>query len=84
MPLLTARAIEDQVYIVAPNQWGNHYPGTTSYGSIVIIDPWGSVVCCAPERPGMVSATIDLGYLREVRASMPMLGHCRPELYQAS
>ena len=50
----------------------------------MIIDPWGSVVCTAPERPGMVSATIDLGYLREVRASMPMLGHCRPELYQAS
>ncbi len=81
LPLLTARAIENQVYIVAPNQWGNHYQGRTSYGSSVIIDPWGSVVCCAPERPSMVSATIDLAYLREVRINMPLLTHTRPELY---
>lgn len=84
MPLLTARAIENQVYIVAPNQWGNHHDGRTSYGSSVIIDPWGSVVCCAPERPGLTSSTIDLAYLREVRANMPLLKHARPELYQAS
>lgn len=81
LPLLTARAIENQVYIVAPNQWGNHHEGRTSYGSSVIIDPWGSVVCCAPEQPGLISSAIDLSYLREVRNSMPMLGHRRPELY---
>jgi predicted amidohydrolase len=84
LPLLTARAIENQVYIVAPNQWGKHHEGRTSYGSSVIIDPWGSVICCAPERPGMVSATLDLGYLREVRSNMPILGHRRPEIYQSS
>jgi predicted amidohydrolase len=84
LPLLTARAIENQVYIVAPNQWGKHHEGRTSYGSSVITDPWGSVICCAPERPGMVSATLDLGYLREVRSNMPILGHRRPEIYQAS
>jgi predicted amidohydrolase len=84
LPLLTARAIENQVYIVAPNQWGHHHEGRTSYGSSVIIDPWGIVVCCAPERPGLISSTIDLAYLREVRANMPLLKHARPELYQAS
>jgi predicted amidohydrolase len=81
LPLLTARAIENQVYIVAPNQWGNHHEGRTSYGSSVIIDPWGSVVCCASERPGLISSTIDLAYLREVRSNMPLLKHTRPELY---
>lgn len=81
LPLLLARAIENQVYIVAPNQWGEHHEGRISYGSSVIIDPWGSIVCCAPERPGLASATIDLGYLREVRQNMPILNHRRSELY---
>ncbi len=81
LPLLTARAIENQVYIVAPNQWGEHHEGRISYGSSVIIDPWGSTVCCAPERSGLVSTTIDLDYLRQVRCDMPTLSHGRPELY---
>lgn len=82
LPLLTARAIENQVYIVAPNQWGEHHEGRTSYGSSVIIDPWGSIICSAPERPGLTSAEVDLGYLREVRSNMPLLSHGRPELYR--
>ncbi|MFW5450239.1 MAG: carbon-nitrogen hydrolase family protein [Methylophagaceae bacterium] len=82
LPLLTARAIENQVYIVAPNQWGEHHEGRTSYGSSVIIDPWGSTVCCAPERSGLVSCKIDLDYLRQVRRNMPTLSHGRPELYK--
>ncbi|PHS70642.1 MAG: hydrolase [Methylophaga sp.] len=81
LPLLTARAIENQVYIVAPNQWGEHYAGRTSYGSSVIIDPWGNIVCCASERPELVSTTIDMDYLRDVREHMPLLNHGRPELY---
>lgn len=81
LPLLLARAIENQVYIVAPNQWGEHYEGRISYGSSVIIDPWGSIVSCAPEQPGLISATIDLAYLREVRQNMPILNHCRTDLY---
>ncbi len=81
LPLLMARAIENQVYIVAPNQWGEHYDGRVSYGSSVIIDPWGSVLCCASERTELVSGVIDLAYLNEVRANMPLLHHGRPELY---
>lgn len=84
LPLLIARAIENQVYIVAPNQWGEHHEGRISYGSSVIIDPWGNTVCCASERPELVSAVIDLSYLREVREHMPLLKQARPELYQDS
>ncbi|MEE9396044.1 MAG: carbon-nitrogen hydrolase family protein [Methylococcales bacterium] len=82
IPLLTARAIENQVYIVAPNQWGFHYEGRISYGYSVIIDPWGTVLCCAPERPCLVSAIIDLNYLKDVREKMPVLVHKRPKLYK--
>jgi predicted amidohydrolase len=81
IPLLIARAIENQVYIVAPNQWGEHYSGRTSYGGSVIIDPWGSVVCCAAERPEVVSSIIDLNYLKEVRENMPIMTHHRPDVY---
>ena len=42
--LLRARAIENQVFIVAANQFGNHAPGITTYGRSVIIDPWGTIV----------------------------------------
>ncbi len=82
LPLLTARAIENQVYIIAPNQWGEHYQGRASSGSSVIIDPWGSVLCCAPERSGLIFSTLDLSYLREVRTNMPLLQQRRPELCQ--
>lgn len=81
LPLLMARAIENQVYIVAPNQWGRHYEDRISFGSSVIIDPWGSILTCAPERTGLVSAVIDLDYLRQVRENMPVHAHVRPELY---
>ncbi len=81
LQLLTARAIENQVYIVAPNQWGEHHQGRESFGKSVIIDPWGSIKCLAEDKSVLASAEIDLGYLRELRASMPLLTHRRPELY---
>ena len=82
LPLLIARAIENQVYIVAPNQWGFHYEGRISFGSSVIIDPWGSVLCCAPERAGLNWTTLDMDYLHQVRQNMPIHSHRRPELYR--
>jgi predicted amidohydrolase len=81
LPLLIARAIENQIYIVAPNQWGLHYENRVSYGSSVIIDPWGSVICCAPEQPGLTVGAIDLQYLHKVRENMPYQSHRRTELY---
>lgn len=82
LQLLVARAIENQVYIVAPNQWGQHYEGRVSYGKSVIIDPWGGIICCADEQPEIVSATIDLNYLKEVRQSMPISAHHKPQIFQ--
>lgn len=81
IPLLQARAIENQVYIAAPAQWGNHYGNRYSYGHSVLIDPWGTIVACASERAEMITGTIDLEYLHEVRDRMPVLDHRRPECY---
>ena len=72
--LLRARAVENQVYIAAPAQVGRHNPKFTSYGHTALVDPWGSITALASDRPGIVFGEIDLGYLDEVRATIPMRG----------
>jgi predicted amidohydrolase len=74
--LLRARAIETQAYVLAAAQWGRHGKRLT-YGKSAVIDPWGDVVAQAPEREAVVRATIDSGYLREVRDKLPALTHRR-------
>lgn len=73
--LLRARAIENQVYIVAPNQFGFHNEQKESYGNSMIIDPWGKVIARASDKEGIIWAEIDLNYLKEVRTSIPCLLH---------
>jgi len=70
--LLRARAVENQVYIAAPAQQGQHNPKFASYGHTALVDPWGSVTALAPDRPGIVVGEIDLPYLDKVRRELPM------------
>jgi predicted amidohydrolase len=74
-PLLRARAIESQCYVVAAAQWGKHPEGRATYGHALIADPWGSVVAEASDQVGLASADLDLGFLREVRSRVPSLSH---------
>lgn len=80
MPLLRARAIENQCWIVAPAQVGRHDATRASHGHSAILDPWGNVVALLETGEGIVSAEIDLKHLRRVRADLPCLEHARPEL----
>ncbi len=76
--LLRARAIENQVYIVAPNQGGKHDSRRETYGYSMIIDPWGKVVACHEEPgEGMVVATMDMAKLEAIRKKMPVIQHRR-------
>lgn len=77
LALLRARAIENQVYILAPNQYGVHLPGRASFGQSVIIDPWGQTLAIAPERECASCAKLDLSYLDQVRERMPCGSHVR-------
>jgi predicted amidohydrolase len=77
--LLRARAIENQCYVVAANQIGEHVPGMRSGGRSMIVDPWGVVLACAPDAPGVVLAELDLRRLRDVRGRLPALAHRRNE-----
>ena len=55
-PLLQARAIENQAWVLAPGQFGNHFGDRWSYGHSVAYDPWGRMVACASDRVGLTYA----------------------------
>jgi predicted amidohydrolase len=74
-PLLRARAIENQVYVLAPAQHGKHPRGRQTYGKSLIIDPWGEVIAQCSEGEGLVMAEIDTAYQDRVRAALPSLRH---------
>ena len=78
-PLLRARAIETQCYVVAPAQWGRHDDAglRESYGHALIADPWGQVVAAASDGPGLALAEIDLERVARVRRAMPVAAHRR-------
>jgi deaminated glutathione amidase len=80
-PLLRARAIENQAFVIAPNQIGRHANGTSSHGHSMIIDPWGTVLAEAPDEECVIVADLDFGLLADVRTRLPALKHRRPEIY---
>lgn len=82
--LVRARAIENQCYVIAPNQGGFHLNGRETYGHSMIVDPWGTVLTRLPHGPGVVSAEIDLELLYRIRGAFPALRHRRPQLYEAA
>jgi predicted amidohydrolase len=75
--LLRARAIEDQVFVLAPAQHGKHPKGRTTYGKSLIVDPWGDVLAQAAEGEGFATARLDFAAQDRVRASLPALQHRR-------
>jgi deaminated glutathione amidase len=75
--LLRARAIENQLYVFAPAQFGAHGPTRRSYGHALVVDPWGAVIAECGDHEGVALAQIDLGYQDRVRAAIPCLVHRR-------
>lgn len=73
--LLTARAIENQIYVVGCNQQGQHLNGRETYGHSMIIDPWGTVLSSLDQGVGVVSASVDLPKLAKIRQQMPVFTH---------
>src|SRR5699024_623123 len=65
--LLRARAIENQCYIVAANQFGRAEPNRSLYGNSMIINPWGTVIARAGEQEDIIMADIDFNYIEKTR-----------------
>lgn len=79
--LLMARAIENQMYVVACNRVG--VSGTTSFfGHSLVIDPWGEIVVEGDETEAILTAELDLAAVDKVRSTIPVFADRRPELYE--
>ena len=74
-PLLKARAIENQCYVIGANQVGEHDNGRYTHGESMIIDPWGKVLSTQNVGIGMAIAEIDLNYLAVLREDFPVWSH---------
>jgi len=76
--LLRARAIENQVFVIAANQGGRHTEQRETYGHSMIVNPWGTVLSSL-ESPGegMVISELNLKQQQQVRKAMPVLSHRR-------
>ena len=81
--LLRARAIENQVFVIAAGQAGEYPPGQPAYGHSMIVDPWGEVLARAgDEDETVVTADLDFGRLAEVREKLPSLANRVPAAYR--
>jgi len=78
-PLLRARAIENQCYVLAPAQHGRHDDGglRESWGHAMIVDPWGLPLATAADGPGLALAEIDLDRVERVRRAIPVSANRR-------
>lgn len=75
--LLRARAIENQCYVIAPNQGGEHINGRQTFGHSMVVDAWGAVAACQASGPGYAIAPIDVSRLSRLRSTFPVLQHRR-------
>lgn len=75
--LLRARAIENQCYLVAAAQGGQHGPTRETWGHSMIIDPWGEILVELGKGPGVVVAEMDPELQTNIRKKMPVADHIR-------
>ena len=74
--LLSARAIENEMFVAGLSRVDKGYIGQSA-----VFGPDGVMLAAGGVREGLVTARIDFSAIEEVRASMPILQHRRPELY---
>jgi len=80
--LLRARAIENQVFVIAPNQVGEAPSHYSSYGHSAIVDPWGMMLAIAPDEECFIAAELDFIAQERTRDQLPSLANRRPESYR--
>jgi deaminated glutathione amidase len=80
--LLRARAVENQCYVAAANEWGVHEGGKASYGRSTIVDPWGVVLAQAADEDTIVAAELDRAHMERIRSSLPSLANRQPAAYR--
>jgi predicted amidohydrolase len=81
--LVRARALENQVIVIAAAQWGISPDGVQRHGHALIVDAWGTVLAEAPgEGDVVITADIDLPAINQLRRRLPSLANRRPNAYR--
>jgi predicted amidohydrolase len=80
--LLRARAVENQCYVAAANQWGAYEGGKASHGRSLIVDPWGVVLAQAPDEDCVIVAELSRSRLERIRAELPSLANRQAAAYR--
>ena len=73
--LIKARAIENGVFIVAPNQWGINNERRSTYGHSLVVNPWGEIIAEADDKEMVVNCEINLNEVEDIQKSIPVLKH---------
>jgi len=76
--LQRARAIENGAFMISAAQGGIHEDGRETFGHSIIVDPWGTVLAEADDKPGVIMAEIDMQAVTDARGRIPALRHTRP------
>ncbi|MGK2931360.1 MAG: carbon-nitrogen hydrolase family protein [Solirubrobacterales bacterium] len=80
-PLLRARAIENQSFVLAAGQVGHATPEIESWGHSSIVDPWGEILALVEDGEGFAVADLDYSRQATTRAGLPAIEHRRPGLF---
>ena len=75
--LLRARAIENQCYVIASAQWGQHNEKISTYGHSLVVDPWGEILADAGEGEKVIYAELDLEKIESIRSRLNVLRNPR-------
>ena len=75
--LVRARAIENQFYLIAACQGGQHTPTRRTWGGTMVVDPWGDILAKLDEGKGVICVDVDLSRVDQVRRKMPVLTNRR-------
>ncbi len=73
--LLRARAVENQCYVLAPAQGGQHENGRRTWGHSLLAEPWGTLLACQAEGEAVVAGVLQRSHLAAVRQQLPALAH---------
>jgi predicted amidohydrolase len=76
-----ARAIENQMYVIACNRVGES-KGASFFGHSLVINPWGEILAEGSEEEEILQVTIDLDLVDRVRSSIPVFEDRKPHLYE--
>lgn len=73
--LLRARAIENQIYMIACNQTGVHHNNRETHGHSMVVDPWGDILVDSQKQTGLFGAELLRSQQDKIRAAMPLTQH---------